>query len=160
VSALVRAAYSYRNDPAVPKFPDDHPIILFDGYCALCTGFAQIVLKHDAAAKFRLLPAQSALGHALYVHYGLNPQDYETNILIDDGIAWFKSEAGIRILEDLGRPWSLVGGLRILPRPVRDQLYDFIARNRLRVFGKHATCHTPDASERGRFLEGGSNSPD
>ena len=88
-------------------------------------------------------PAQSALGHALYVHYGLHPQDYETNILIADGIAWFKSEAGIRILEDLGRPWSLVGGLRILPRPVRDQLYDFIARNRLRVFGSPQRATPP-----------------
>jgi predicted DCC family thiol-disulfide oxidoreductase YuxK len=159
VKAPIRAPYSYRSDPAVPKFPDDHPIILFDGYCALCTGFAQFVLRHDPAAKFRLLVAQSALGYALYRHYGLHPQDYETNILIADGFAWFKSEAGIRILEGLGRPWSLVGGLRILPRPLRDQLYDFIARNRLRVFGKRARCHAPDASERGRFLDGGRLSP-
>jgi predicted DCC family thiol-disulfide oxidoreductase YuxK len=158
VSAVVRAAYSYRNDPAVPRFPDDRPIVVFDGYCALCTGFAQFVLRHDPAAKFRLLAAQSILGRALYEHYGLDPQDYETNILIADGIAWFKSEAGIRILEDLGRPWSLVGGLRILPRPLRDRLYDFVARNRLRMFGKRATCHVPDASERGRFLDGGCQS--
>ena len=93
VSAIARAAYSYRNDPAIPRFPDDRPIVVFDGYCALCTGFAQFVLRHDPAAKFRLLAAQSILGRALYEHYGLDPQDYETNILIADGIAWFKSEA-------------------------------------------------------------------
>src|SRR5262249_23315272 len=102
VSLLARAAYSYPADPAVPKFPHDRPIVVFYGYCALCTGFAQFVLRHDHAAKFRLLAAQSPLGHALYVHYGLDPLDYETNILIADGIAWFKSEAAVRIAEGLG----------------------------------------------------------
>src|SRR5262245_1264095 len=145
--------YSYRDDPAVPPFPDDHPILIFDGYCALCSGFAQFVLRHDRAGRFRLLSAQSALGRALYVHYGLDPQDYETNILISDGMAWFKSEGSIRILEILGLPWSLAAGFRILPRPVRDRMYEFIARNRLRFFGKRATCYTPSASERARFLQ-------
>jgi predicted DCC family thiol-disulfide oxidoreductase YuxK len=82
-----REAYSYRRDPAVPPFPDDRPIIIFDGYCALCSGWAQLVLRHDRTARYRLLRAQSPLGYALYVHYGLDPQDYETNILIEDGAA-------------------------------------------------------------------------
>jgi predicted DCC family thiol-disulfide oxidoreductase YuxK len=146
--------YSYRDDPAVPRFADDHPILIFDGYCALCSGFAQFVLRHDHAVQFRLLSAQSALGRALYVHYGLDPQDYETNILITDGQAWFKSEGSIRILERLGRPWSLAARFRILPRPVRDRCYEFIARNRLRFFGKRATCYVPSARERAHFLEG------
>jgi predicted DCC family thiol-disulfide oxidoreductase YuxK len=150
----MREPYSYRDDPAVPQFADDHPILIFDGYCALCTGFAQFVLRHDRAGQFRLLSAQSTLGRALYVHYGLDPQDYETNILIADGKAWLKSEGSIRILERLGLPWSLGAGFRILPRPVRDRCYEFIARNRLRFFGKRATCYVPSASERARFLEG------
>ncbi len=142
-------------DPAVPDFPDDHPIVIFDGYCALCSGFAQFVLKHDGAGRFRLLTAQSALGHALYVHYGLDPRDYETNILIADGLAWFKSEGSIRIAEGLGLPWSLAGGFRLLPMAVRDRLYAFIARNRLRIFGKRTTCYVPNKRERGRFIDGG-----
>jgi predicted DCC family thiol-disulfide oxidoreductase YuxK len=156
----MREPYSYRGDPAVPEFPDDHPIIIFDGYCALCSGFAQFVLAHDPAAKFRLLAAQSALGRALYVHYGLDPQDYETNILIADGVAWFKSEGSIRITESLGLPWSLAAGFRILPMPVRDRLYALIARNRLRVFGKRAVCYLPNAREKDRFLDGGRRSPE
>jgi len=152
VSAIARAAYSYRNDPAVPRFPDDRPIVVFDGYCALCTGFAQFVLRHDPAAKFRLLAAQSILGRALYEHYGLDPQDYETNILIADGIAWFKSEAAIRIAEGLGWPWSVLGCLRVLPRPARDVAYDVVARNRLRLFGKRTSCYAPAAGARDRFL--------
>ena len=149
----MREAHSYRRDPAVPDFSDDHPIVIFDGYCALCSGFAQFVLKHDIAGRFRLLTAQSALGHALYVHYGLDPRDYETNILIADGRAYFKSEG-------LGLPWSLAGAFRLLPMAVRDCLYAFIARNRLRIFGKRTTCYVPNTRERGRFIDGGDPKPD
>jgi hypothetical protein len=102
VSTVTRQAYSYRTDPTVPNFPDDRPIIIFDGYCALCCGWAQFVLRHDRRERFRFLPAQSPLGQALYVHYGLDTRAYETNILIADGLAWFKSESTIRMAEALG----------------------------------------------------------
>ena len=69
------APYSYRDDPAVPTFPDDQPIVVFDGYCALCSGWAQFILRHDERRIFRLLPAETPLGRALYLHYGLDPQD-------------------------------------------------------------------------------------
>jgi predicted DCC family thiol-disulfide oxidoreductase YuxK len=144
--------YSYRGDPAVPEFPDDRPVIVFDGYCALCSGWAQFVLRHDPLGKYRLLPAQSPLGCALYIHYGREPSDYETNILIADGVAWFKSEACIRMAEGLGFPWSLAAFLRILPIAVRDWLYAVLARNRLRLFGKRATCYLPDGRYADRFL--------
>jgi predicted DCC family thiol-disulfide oxidoreductase YuxK len=148
----MRESYSYRHDPAVPLFPDDRPIIIFDGYCALCSGWAAFVLRHDRDGKYRLLSAQSALGQALYRHYGLDPQDYATNILIADGVAWFKSESSIRMAEGLGLPWSLAAVFRILPLLVRDWLYDTVARNRLRWFGKRATCYRPDPRHADRFL--------
>ncbi len=144
--------YSYREDPGVPPFPDDRPIIIFDGYCALCSGWAAFVLRHDPAGRFRLLSAQSPLGHALYVHYGLNPQDYETNILIADGIAWFKSEGSIRMAEGLGFPWSLAAVFRVLPTRWRDRAYETVARNRLRWFGKRATCYRPEPRFADRFI--------
>src|SRR5438477_9004570 len=147
----MREPYSYRGDPAVPEFPDDHPIIIFDGYCALCSGFAQFVVAHDPAAKFRLLAAQSALGRALYVHYGLDPTDYETNILIADGVAWFKSEGSIRMAEGLGFPWSMAAVFRLLPMAVRDRLYAFIARNRLRLFGRREICYRMEPGREDRF---------
>lgn len=145
-------AYSYRRDPAVPAFPDERPVIVFDGYCALCTGWAEFVLRHDKERVFRLLSAQSELGRALYVHYGLDPQDYETNILIANGLAWFKSESSIRMAEGLGFPWSLARYIRILPLALRDALYETIARNRLRWFGKRKTCYRPDQRDVDRFL--------
>lgn len=86
----MREPFSYRRDPAVPEFADDRPIIIFDGYCVLCSRWANFVLRQDRAATFRLLPAQSALASALYVHFGLDPENYETNILVADGRAWVK----------------------------------------------------------------------
>lgn len=147
-----QAPYSYRGDWQVPKFPDDHPIIIFDGVCVLCSGSAKFVLRYDKQQRFRLLTAQSALGHALYLHYGLDPQDYETMILIADGIAYFKSEAGIRIAEILGLPWSLAGAFRVLPRRLRDRLYGGIARNRYRLFGRRQHCYLASEADRARFL--------
>jgi predicted DCC family thiol-disulfide oxidoreductase YuxK len=98
------------------------------------------------------MAAQSSLGVALYRHFGLDPKDYETNILIEDGSAWFKSEGSIRIFEGLGWPSSLVVIARVLPGGPRDWLYDVVARNRLRWFGVRQTCYLPDASHADRFI--------
>jgi predicted DCC family thiol-disulfide oxidoreductase YuxK len=150
--AMPREPYSYRRDAGVPPFPDDHPIIVFDGFCVLCSGWAEFILRHDRDERFRLVPAQSALGRALYVHYGLDPQDYETNILIEGGRAYFKSEACIRMLENLGFPWKLAAALRVLPVSPRDRLYGWIARHRLRLFGTRQSCYVASPQHRTRFL--------
>jgi len=147
-----RKPYSYRRDLALAAFPDDKPVIVFDGYCALCTGWVRFVLHHDRGGIYRLLSAQSPLGRALYVHYRLDPEDYETNILIADGIAWFKSEGAIRIAQGLGFPWSLARACRILPLALRDALYETIARNRLKLFGRRATCYRADSRYADRFI--------
>jgi predicted DCC family thiol-disulfide oxidoreductase YuxK len=149
---VARAPYSYRDDAAVPQFPDDRPIIIFDGNCVLCSGFAQLILRTDRARSFRLMAAQTPLGAALYRHYGLAPLDYESNILLADGIAWTKSEGSIRIFERLGLPWSLAAVARLLPRGARDRLYEIVARNRLRWFGVRQSCYRPDPAEADRFL--------
>src|SRR5258705_10594246 len=91
----MRPPYSYRGDGEFPVFPDDRPIIIFDGYCALCSGWAQFVLRHDTRGVYRLLAAQTPLGRALYVHYGLDPQDSESNFLIAEGIATFTYDTHI-----------------------------------------------------------------
>src|SRR5689334_8445785 len=100
--------YSWRGDPDVPVFADDHPILVFDGHCVMCSSFARVILRHDRQRRFRLLAAQTPLGAALYRHLGLDPVDYETNILIEDGRAWLKSEGSIRVFERLGFPWSMM----------------------------------------------------
>ena len=151
-ATVKRPPFSYRADAAVPHFPDDRPIIVFDGKCVLCSRFAQFVMRRDRAAKFRLLAAQSPLGDALYRHFGLDPVNYQTYILLQNGIAYFRSEAAIRILEGLGPPWRLASICRVCPLPVRDRLYDFIARHRLDWFGARPACYVPNAAEADRFL--------
>ncbi len=145
-------AYAYRSDPAVPPFADDRPIIIFDGHCVLCSRFAQFVLKTDRRKHFRLLAAQSALGVALYRHLGLDPLNYETNILLQDGQAWFKSEGSIRMFAQLGLPWRLVSIARLLPQGLRDRAYDLVAKNRLTWFGVREQCFRPDSADADRFL--------
>lgn len=144
--------YSYRGDSRVPAFPDDRPIVVYDGHCALCSGWAKFLVRHDRNEKFRLLAAQSDLGHAIYEHYALDPEDYETNILIADGMAFFKSEARIRMGEGLGFPWSLVAVFRIFPLKTRDACYEFIARNRFRFFGRRETCFLSPENDKSRLL--------
>jgi len=148
----MRGAYSYRQDPTVPDFPDDHPIIIFDGHCVLCSGWANFVLRHDRLGKYRLLAAQSPLGRALYVHVGLDPESYQTNILLADGVAWLKSEGSIRMAEGLGTPWSMAAAFRVLPLSIRDWCYEFVARNRFRLFGRREVCYVPTEGFRDRFL--------
>jgi predicted DCC family thiol-disulfide oxidoreductase YuxK len=149
---VISEPYSYRRDPTVPDFPDDRPIILFDGYCALCSGWVSFVLRHDRAATFRLAPAQTELGKALYRHYGLNPEDYQTNILLAEGSAYFKSESALGMLERLGPPWSGAHVLRLAPKQLRDWLYDIVAHNRLRWFGRRDQCLISAPRFEDRFL--------
>jgi predicted DCC family thiol-disulfide oxidoreductase YuxK len=149
---LTREPFGYRSDPSVPAFSDDHPIIIFDGKCVLCSSFAQLILRQDRKRDFRLLAAQTAIGGALYAHFGLDPVAQETIILLEDGRAWFKSEAAIRICGRLGFPWSLVRVASWLPEALRDWLYDIVARNRFNWFGRRTSCYLPDASEADRFI--------
>ena len=82
--------YSYRADPAVPAFPDDKALVVFDGVCVLCSGFAKFILKRDKTLAIRLATAQSPLGQALYRHYGLDAVEFESNLVLADGRAYAK----------------------------------------------------------------------
>ncbi len=144
--------YSYRDDAAVPAFPDDRPIIVFDGQCVFCSAWARLVLRFDRKGVFRLLPAETPLGAALYRHYGLDPSNYETNILIEGGVARFRADGSMRMASLLGLPWALANVFRILPGRLADALYDLVAKNRYRLFGRSDLCYLPDARYADRVL--------
>ena len=148
-----RLAHSYRRDPAVPPFPDDKPVIVFDGVCVLCSGFARFVAGRDPARQFRFVAAQSPLGHALYTHFGLDPVNYETNLLLAEGRASGKIEAFVAIMRRLGGVWQLATLVGWLPIRLADPLYDRIAQNRYRLFGRRDSCIRPDASWLDRVIE-------
>ncbi len=143
---------TYRGDAKVPKFPDDAPIVVFDGHCVLCSRFARFILRHDHRRKYRLLPAQTPLGDALYRHYGLDPENYQTNILLENGTAWFRSESSLRIIAGFGFPWTLVNLFRVLPLSLRDRLYEWVARNRFNFFGRQDVCMLGVTGHEDRFL--------
>lgn len=144
--------YSWRRDPAVPRFPDEHPLIVFDGVCVLCSANAQFVLRRDRERCFRLTTAQGPLGQALYRHFGLPTSTYETMLVLQDGRLLTESEAALRIAEGLGWPWRAAGVLRLVPRPLRDGLYRLVARNRYRLFGRREQCWLPATGDRDRLL--------
>ena len=152
-----KPVYSYRNAPEVPPFPDEKPLIVFDGVCILCSGFVRFVVARDPHATFRFVSAQSPLGQALLRHYDLDTDDFETNLLIADGRAHGKLDAITGVMDllgdGLGGIWRVALLARLLPRPLRDWLYDRIARNRYALFGRTDTCIVPDASWRARVLE-------
>jgi predicted DCC family thiol-disulfide oxidoreductase YuxK len=144
--------YAYRRDAAVPAFDDALPVTIFDGKCVLCSGFAAFVLKHDRRGRMRLLIAQTPLGEALYRHFGLRHGDFDTYVLVEDGDVRVKSDAALRIFVMLGFPWSLMAIGHIVPRLIRDAIYDFVARNRVHWFGARDICYAPSPDEAARFL--------
>jgi predicted DCC family thiol-disulfide oxidoreductase YuxK len=145
--------YSYRTDPAVPLFPDDKALVVFDGVCVLCSGFAKLILSRDTGFAFRLTTAQSLLGQSLYRHYGLDGRELETNLVIADGRAHAKLDSLAVTGELLGGPWRAFVLLRLLPSGLADWLYDRVARSRYALFGRSESCMIPPPEWRERFLE-------
>ena len=133
---------------AEPSVPD---LIVFDGVCVFCSGFARFMARHDRAGRFRFVTAQSATGQALYRRHGLDPVAMETNIVIVDGRAHVKMAAFAAAVRTLGWPWRILALAAAIPQPLSDWLYDRIARNRYR-FGRRA-CPLPSAALRGRLVE-------
>jgi predicted DCC family thiol-disulfide oxidoreductase YuxK len=129
------------------------PVIVFDGLCNICSFGVQRVLRHDRAGLFRFAFAQGPVGGRLKAQYGLTPGDLENVALIEDGRCYVKSTAALKVLDRLPGPWRLLRVLWIVPRPLRDLAYSFIARNRYRLFGKRKTCLMPTPAQRSRFLD-------
>ena len=147
-----RPPYSYREDPAVPRFDDRGPVAIMDGDCALCASGARVIAWLDRERVFRIGRTQSGIGGALVRHYGLEPEDPETWLYIEEGRAWSGMEAIIRIGARLGGLGRLLGIMRLCPRAEREWLYRRIAHNRYRL-GRTDMCASPDPEVRARLLE-------
>jgi predicted DCC family thiol-disulfide oxidoreductase YuxK len=126
-------------------------IIYFDGQCGLCDRFVQFVLRRDRAARYRFAPLQGSTARER-VAASLGPESSQTVILEEGGRFRVRSDAALAILTGLGGAWRLAGLLRVIPRPLRDAVYDLVARNRNRWFGRLAECRVPEPAERDRFL--------
>jgi predicted DCC family thiol-disulfide oxidoreductase YuxK len=140
-------------DQALPPFTQPgERVVLFDGVCKLCNGWAKFLIRHDHQQHFRLASVQSVEGQALLVWGGLPTDHFDSMALIENGQMLLRSDAVLRIVAQLPGAWRHLAGLRVIPRPVRDWCYDRIALNRYRLFGRYDSCLLPSAEHARRFL--------
>lgn len=140
-----------RQTPA-PLIQPGERVVLFDGVCKLCNGWAKFLIRHDVEQRFRLASVQSAEGQALLAWGGLPTDHFDSMALIENGQMLLRSDAVLRIVAQLPKPWRLLAWLRLIPRPIRDWCYDRIALNRYRLFGRYDSCLIPSADHARRFL--------
>jgi predicted DCC family thiol-disulfide oxidoreductase YuxK len=130
------------------------PVVLFDGVCNLCDGFARFLIRHDPPpGRFRLAALQSDAGRGLLRAHGVPADSLDTLVLVEGDRVFVRSTAMLRILRRLGPPWSVLGVLLVVPRAIRDPAYDWIARRRYRWFGRRDACAVPGPDARARFLQ-------
>ena len=130
-------------------------LVVFDGLCVFCNGFARLVHARDRQMRFRFATAQSPAGRLVYLGAGVSPDALETIVVRLDGTVMQKSAAVFAVLRALGGVWWVLALARFSPRPIRDWFYDRFAGNRYRLFGKHEACPLPSDDFRARFVDQG-----
>ncbi len=146
-------------NPPQNRLPEPALLILYDGVCGLCDRTVQFLLAVDGTATFKFAPLQSEIAAQVYQrHFRKKPLEFESIIFVKDyrtsrEIILEKSDAAIEILIILGGYWRLLGiAGKFVPRMIRDRVYDWIAKNRYRWFGKFDQCRLPSPETRDRFL--------
>lgn len=127
-------------------------IILFDGVCNLCNSTVDFIIRHDKKHEFYFASLQSELGQEVIKKYNLGLQEMDSVLLLYKNNLQRKSSAALQIALQLGFPMNLLSIFLIVPSFTRDIIYDFIATNRYRWFGKKETCRIPTPEERSRFI--------
>ena len=135
-----------------------HPIVLYDGVCGLCNRLNQFLLKRDKHDRLRFASLQSNFAKELLRRHGRDPEDLDTVYLaLDYGTpserVLNRSDAILKALWLLGGPWKLTAAAGILPKFIRNPLYNLVATNRYRVFGRSETCMLPRPEDRAKFID-------
>ena len=123
-------------------------IVFFDGVCGLCNGFVDFLVQHDHDRRLRYAPLQGETAATLTQL----PRTLDSVVVVDGQQVLTKSDAALTVLTLLGGPWRLATLARVVPRSIRDAVYDTIARNRYRWFGQQASCRVPTPDEAAWFL--------
>ena len=129
------------------------PVILFDGVCNLCTAVVRFVIERDPAARFSFASLQSDTARRLLEQAGRIAALPDSLVLIDEEGVHVRSDAALRVAAGLRSPWSLAAHLTIVPKALRNRVYDFVARHRYRWFGTRDACLVPTPELRARFLD-------
>jgi predicted DCC family thiol-disulfide oxidoreductase YuxK len=130
----------------------DNPVILFDGVCNLCNGAINFVLRHDKKGIFRFASIQSEAGQQLLAANGIDASELNSFFLVEKGKVYKKSAAALRVVNYFAWYWKELQILRIVPYFLRDAIYDFVATNRYKWFGKRDQCMVPTPDLQKRFL--------
>jgi len=141
-------------DKDIPTYLlDSKAIVLFDGYCNLCSWSVQFILKRDHRDHFRFASVQSDIGKEILSFFEINDEADKSVILIENELYYLKSDAALRIARKLRRLWTILYILIIIPKFMRDFIYMFISKNRYKWFGKKQECYLPDSNTKNKFLE-------
>lgn len=127
-------------------------ILLFDGHCSLCNAAVDFVLKRDTKKKLLFASIQGPGGQMVLKKYQLTPNYLETLVLVEEGQVYLGSTAALRVARLLGGGWPLFYSLIIIPKGLRDRIYQWIGKHRYKWFGRRASCRIPTASEKSYFL--------
>lgn len=127
-------------------------IILFDGVCNLCNSSVDFIVRRDKRGIFKFASLQSELGQAILKENHLPADDFQSVLLVQNGKIYQKSMAALMIARQLSGLWFLMYGFVIIPAFLRNWIYNLIAQNRYKLFGKKESCRMPTLEERSRFL--------
>ena len=132
-----------------------NPILLFDGVCTLCNGAVRFIIERDSKARFKFAPLQSAFGQTELRKLNLPTEEFDSYVLLDNGKHYFRSTAAIRVYSQLdGFLWRFTSVFYLVPTPIRDAIYGWVARNRYKWFGKEEACMVPTPEITKRFIDG------
>lgn len=133
---------------------ENKKIILFDGVCNLCNTSVQYVVKRDKKDVFRFAPLQSEIGKKMLKERNIDTNTIDSIILIEPEIAYYiKSEAALKIMKEFDGAWSLMAVFNIVPTKIKNIVYDFIAKNRYKWYGKKDACMIPTPELKAKFLD-------
>ncbi len=135
-----------------------NPIVLYDGVCGLCNRLTQFLLKHDHKDLFRYASLQSDFAANILRRHGADPTELDTVCVVlnhetPDEKVLVRSDAVLYLGRELGGVWAVMAWCRVIPRAIRDVIYNLVARNRYKVFGKYETCMLPEPQHRNKFLD-------
>jgi predicted DCC family thiol-disulfide oxidoreductase YuxK len=139
-------------DPRSHEWTRHERVIVFDGVCNWCNAWVSFAIDHDPNQKFKFGTLQSEQGQQILQDLQFSPDSFETFLLLERTHVFTKSTAALRIVRRLSGFWPLLYICIVIPRPLRDALYDLLARHRYKLMGKTEACRVPTPSERARFV--------